>query len=283
MAGSISFPFSFPGEWRIETARQIADTVVGTVHEVTRADGETDIVKVLKPRALEDSLRGADFMAWRDGVGCARLIARSGNILLMEHAGKVTLRDHLDAHGDRDATWIAAQVLTEYHRPSDTAPPESLMPLSRYFKSLFEKADADRHDHIAGPFTEAAELAERLIASQRDIKPLHGDLHHENIMHGPRGWLIIDPAGLIGDAALDVANMFSNPLDRFDLTRNEERIASMAAIFAETLDRDVRTILQYAFAYGCLSAAWHEEDGNAKDRDDELAVAAAVCSVLQQA
>ncbi len=27
-------PFSFPGEWRIETARQIADTVVGTVRNV---------------------------------------------------------------------------------------------------------------------------------------------------------------------------------------------------------------------------------------------------------
>ncbi|CDZ27649.1 Hypothetical protein NGAL_HAMBI490_24960 [Neorhizobium galegae bv. officinalis] len=31
MAESIPFPFSFPGERRIETARQIADTVVGTV------------------------------------------------------------------------------------------------------------------------------------------------------------------------------------------------------------------------------------------------------------
>ncbi|CDN47345.1 aminoglycoside phosphotransferase family protein [Neorhizobium galegae] len=283
MTEGIPFPFSFPVEWRIETARQIADTVVGTVHEVTRAGGEIDIVKILKPRALEDSLRGADFMAWRDGVGCIRLIARSDDLLLMEHAGKVTLRDHLQAHGDLDATRIAAEVLMEYHRPSNIAPPPTLMPLSRYFKSLFEKAETDRRDGIAGPFIEAAEMAETLIADQRDIKPLHGDLHHENIMLGPRGWLIIDPAGLIGDAAMDVANMFSNPLDRFDLTRNEERIASMAGVFAESLGRDVCTILRYAFAYGCLSAAWHEEDGNAKDRDDELAVATAVRSVLQQA
>ncbi len=283
MAESISLPVSLPGEWRIETARQIADTVVGTVLEVTRAGGETDIVKVLKPKALEDSFRGADFLAWRDGAGCVRLIARSGNLLLMEHAGKVTLRDHLVSHGDQEATRIAAEVLTEYHRPSDAPAPTSLMPLSRYFKSLFEKADADRRDNVVSPFIEAAALAETLIADQRDIKPLHGDLHHENIMFGPRGWLIIDPAGLIGDAALDVANMFSNPLDRFDLTRNEARIASMAGVFAETLGRDVRTILRYAFAYGCLSAAWHDEDGNAKDRDDELAVAAAVRDVLRQA
>ena len=77
--------------------------------------------------------------------------------------------------------------------------------------------------------------------------------------------------------------MFSNPLDRYDLTRNEERIAEMAATFAETLGRDVRTILRYAFAYGCLSAAWHEEDGSEEERDNELAVAAAIRNVLRQA
>lgn len=282
MAESTSLPFSFPDDWRVESARQIADTVVGTVLEVPRAGGEIDIAKILKPKALEDSLRGADFMEWRDGIGCIRLIARSGNILLMEHAGKLTLRDHMEAHGDRDATRIAAEVLKEYHRPSDTMPPASLMPLDRYFASLFRKAEDDRRAGIASPFMEAATIATTLIENQQDIKPLHGDLHHENIMFGPRGWLIIDPVGLVGDAALDVANMFSNPLDRHDLTRNEERIASMAGIFAETLGRDIRTILNYAFAYGCLSAAWHDEDDNAKDRDDELAVAGAVRNVLKQ-
>jgi streptomycin 6-kinase len=267
----------------VESARQIADTVAGTVFDVTLAGGGPAVIKALKPKALEDSLRGADFMAWRDGLGCARLIARSDDMLLMEHAGPVTLRDHLLTHGDGEATRIAAEVLLEYHRPSGSSAPASLQPLSRYFASLFGRAERDRCNGIESPFTEAASVAETLITNQRDIRPLHGDLHHENIMHGPRGWLIIDPAGLIGDPALDVANMFSNPLDRSDLTRSEERIAAMAGIFSEALNRDVRTILRYAFAYGCLSAAWHEEDGNTKDSDDELAVAAAIKSVLAQA
>lgn len=276
-------PPVFPEDWRIESARPLADTVAGTVYEVRRTGGETDIVKLLKPKALEDSRRGADFLDWRDGIGAIRLIARSDDALLMEHAGGVTLRDHLVAHGDREATQIAAEVLLDYHRPTETPFPSSLQPLDRYFASLFLKAEADRRAGIESPYIEAASLAETLLADQREVKPLHGDLHHENIMLGPRGWLIIDPAGLIGDAALDVANMFSNPLDRFDLTRSEERIASMAEVFADTLKRDVRTILRYAFAYGCLSAAWHDEDENEQDRDDELLVAAAVRNVLRQA
>jgi streptomycin 6-kinase len=274
---------AFPDEWRIEGFSLLADTVAGSVYEVTLAGGESAVVKHLKPKALEDNLRGADFLAWRDGVGCVRLLARSGTMLLMEHAGRTTLKDHMASHGDSDATRIAAGVLLDYHRPSDSPSPASLQPLSRYFASLFAKAERDRKDGLAGPYAEAAAMAEALLADQQDIKPLHGDLHHENIMHGPRGWIIIDPVGLIGDAALDVANMFSNPLDRFDLTRDEARIARMADVFAETLGRDVRTILRYAFAYGCLSAAWHDEDGNEADRDDELAVAAAIRTVLRQA
>lgn len=273
----------FPASWNIEAAKQIADTPAGLVYEVTLGDGSLAVAKALKDKVLKDSLRGADFIEWRAGVGCVKLLDRSDDILLMEHAGTETLRDVLFRDGDDDAaTVIAADVLLHYHQPSTQTPPASLLTLPQYFESLFRKAGQDRNDGADGPYIEAASLAQELIGRQSDIRPLHGDLHHENIMRSARGWIIIDPAGLIGDAALDVANMFSNPLDRFDLTRNEARIASMAAIFAKALKRDERVLLQYAFAYGCLSAAWHEEDGNAEERDNELAVAATIKAVLAQ-
>lgn len=280
MSGTIP---SFPASWNIEAAKQIADTPAGVVYAVTRGDGSPAVAKVLKKKVLEDSLRGADFIAWRAGVGCVELLERSDDILLMEHAGAETLRDVLFRDGDDDATTqIAADVLLQYHQPSQQPPPSSLLTLPLYFESLFRKAEQDRTDGVESIYVDAATLAQELIDRQRDVKPLHGDLHHENIMRSGRGWIIIDPAGLIGDAALDVANMFSNPLDRFDLTRSEARIASMAAIFSRALQRDERVLLQYAFAYGCLSATWHEEDSNAEERDNELAVAATVKTVLKQ-
>ncbi|CVI55581.1 aminoglycoside phosphotransferase family protein [Agrobacterium leguminum] len=276
-------PPPFPASWNIEAAKPLADTPAGVVYELTRGDGSLAVAKVLKKKVLKDSLRGADFIKWRAGIGCVELLDRSDDILLMEHAGTETLRDVLFRDGNDDATTeIAADVLLRYHQPSQQPPPSSLLTLPLYFESLFRKAEQDRTDGVDSPYVEAAMLAQALIDRQRDVKPLHGDLHHENIMRSERGWIIIDPAGLIGDAALDVANMFSNPLDRFDLTRSEARIASMAAIFAKALQRDERLLLQYAFAYGCLSAAWHEEDGNAEERDNELAVAATIKTVLGQ-
>lgn len=272
-----------PPEWRIEEARQIADTAAGTVFEVHRGDGLLNIVKVFKERSLLESRRGVDFLEWRAGLGAIRVLGRTDQSVLLEHAGSTSLRDVLSSIGDTEATQVAAEIVNVYHQRSDKNPPDSLQPATAYFESLFRKAQQDRLAGTDSPYIEAAGIARMLLAGQRDVKPLHGDLHHENIMQGERGWLVIDPAGLFGDPVLDVANMFSNPLDRYDLTRDEERIASMAEIFSKTLGRDPRTILQYAFAYGCLSAAWHEEDGNFAERDDELAVAAAVRNVLRRA
>ena len=89
-------------------------------------------------------------------------------------------------------------------------------------------------------------------------------------MLGPRGWLAIDPKGVLGDPGFDAANLFYNPLDRDDLCRDPGRIARMAEIFAKTLGQTSTAILDHAFAYGCLSASWHAEDAQRRRRRAEL-------------
>ena len=147
------------------------------------------------------------------------------------------------------------------------------------YVSLFKKAEADRTAGNASLYISAAGIAERLLADPIDTRPLHGDLHHDNIIFGERGWLVIDPKGVIGDPAFDAANMFYNPLDRDDLCNDENRIAFMAETFARTLKQDAGAILDHAFAYGCLSASWHAEDGNSADENRELGIAETIRNV----
>jgi len=109
---------------------------------------------------------------------------------------------------------------------------------------------------------------------------LHGDFHHENLLLGERGWLAIDPKGLIGDPAYDSANLFYNPLDRDDLRLDPVRIGAMASAVAPAVDREPATILRWAFAHACLSASWHTEDDDKDKAARSLAVARAVRSVL---
>lgn len=270
----------FPGRWDVSDPVLIAETFSSRIWEVRLADGGAAVVKDLKPfDDVEDELRGAHYLSWRDGLGAVRLLGLDGQRMLLEHAGDRLLTAELNEFGDRQATGIAAEVLKTLFSESKTPPPSDLQPLRERYKSLFKKAKAD---HAAGKksiYVEAAELAERLLSDPYELRPLHGDLHHDNILHGPRGWLAIDPKGLLGDPGFDAANFLFNPLDRHDLTRDPERIAHMAGAFAEALGQNPAAILDHAIAWGCLSSSWHAEDKNAVDEENELAAVAAIRGV----
>ncbi|MBZ9990059.1 phosphotransferase [Mesorhizobium sp. BH1-1-5] len=268
---------AFPERWKVSAPELIAETFSSRIWKVTREDGSPAIVKDLKPfDDVADELRGEHYLAWRRGEGAVRLLGRDGNRMLLEYAGDRLLSEHLAAHGDDAATTIAAEVMARLFLPSEYTPPADLQPLRERFVSLFRAAKTDSDAGRGTLYVEAAAIAERLLADPHAMRPLHGDLHHDNILFGPRGWLAIDPKGVIGDPGFDAANMFYNPLDRDDLCLDPNRISHMADVFGKTLGQSPRAILDHAIAYGCLSAAWHREDKNAVDENRELAVAEAI-------
>lgn len=270
----------FPRRWKVGDPILIAETFSSRVWKVVREDGSLAIVKDLKPfDDVEDELRGAHLLRWRRGEGAVRLLGIDGRRMLLEHAGERMLSHDLAEQGDTIATEIAAEVMARLLSSSKRPVPPDLQPLRKRFDSLFAKATADRNAGRGSLYVEAAAIAERLLSDPKNVRPLHGDLHHDNIMHGSRGWLAIDPKGLIGDPGFDAANLFYNPLDRDDLCLAPERIGSMAQAFAKVLGQDEPTLLDHAVAYGCLSASWHHEDGNETDERRELAVAAAIRDV----
>lgn len=271
---------TFPSRWTIVEAELVAETFSSLIWKVLLADGSIAVVKDLKPfDDVADELRGAHMLRWRRGEGAVRLLGTDGRKMLLEYAGEKMLSHDLGEYGDTAATEIAADVMTRLLSPSSHPAPPDLQPLADRFVSLFRKAAADRDAGDPSLYVEAASVAGRLLSDQLDVRPLHGDLHHDNIMHRPRGWLAIDPKGLLGDPGFDAANMFYNPLDRDDLCLDPARIAELAEVFSRTLRQDPRRLLDHALAYGCLSASWHHEDGNTEDEGRELAVAAAIRQV----
>jgi len=264
---------SFPADWMVDTATLIADGLGGKVWQVVRARGGMAVVKQASEAGREDARRGGDFLRWRGGRGAVHLIDRRGDLSLLEHVAGGDLLTQLDTLGDDEATRIAADVLRLLHAPSPAPWPASLQPLPDHFASLFAKARLDRQAGRHSLFVEAAQRADALLADQQDVRPLHGDIHHENILRGTRGWLAIDPKGLIGDPAYDFANLFYNPLERDDLRADPERARRMAAILAQASGREAGVILDFGFCHACLSASWHVEDGNHDEAARSLGVA----------
>lgn len=268
---------AFPQDWTIQEHALLAETFSSFIWKVRLLNDEIAIVKEIKIfDDDEDELRGAHYLRWHNGGACVRLLDFQGRQMLLEYAGEKTLKQVITEQSDSDATTIAAEVIKDLLAHSDKPAPTQLQPLRDRFQSLFDKA---RSDHLSKPesfYIKAATMAESLLGNQQNLRVLHGDIHHENIMLSKRGWLVIDPKGLYGDMGFDTANMFYNPLNQTDLTADPKRIANMAESFAKALNQSPRHILDYAVIYGALSASWHAEDGNDADEAEELMVANAI-------
>ena len=207
---------------------------------------------------------GAALMVHWNGDGAARVLRHADHALLIERAtgaGSLSAmaRDEKDSGQDDLATRILCATAARLHVPRPDPPP-ALVPLDRWFRSLWTAAGArDRF------FGRSAEVARALLATPRDPVVLHGDLHHDNVPDfGPRGWLAIDPKGLIGERGFDYANIFTNP----DLAQAEPPVAVRPDRFLRRLDvvteaagLDRRRLLMWIVAWCGLSAAWFAEDG----------------------
>ncbi len=76
-------------------------------------------------------------------------------------------------------------------------------------------------------YWENSDEAEGLNASAPLKGFIHGDLHHENLLLGPTGYVAIDPKGLVGDIHYETIAWLRNPIPRLaqieDLTSHLER------------------------------------------------------------
>ncbi len=99
-------------------------------------------------------------------------------------------------------------------------------------------------------------IAQRLLDQQTHLRPLHGDLHHDNIRKGQRGFVAFDAKGLFGDPAYDFANAFMNPMDAPRITNDAARIQRTTAIFAAKTGIARKHLLDWAAAHCALSIMW---------------------------
>jgi streptomycin 6-kinase len=151
------------------------------------------MLKVFKPDC--DEQNGRDYLKYLDGHGAVRVLAFDDASLLMERAvGTRSLVAMALGSEDIEAAGILASTITRLHANRTRPFPRSLTPLDRRFESLFARAAEHSLLNLS------ASVAASLLATQRDVLPLHGDLHHANVLDGgARGGLAIDPKGVIGE------------------------------------------------------------------------------------
>lgn len=216
---------------------------------------------MLKLLHATEERRGAGLLDWWGGAGAAKVLARADAALLMERAtGAQSLSDMARTGRDDEATRILCATIARLHAPR-SGPLPVLKPLAAQFRDLAPMAAQQ-----GGILARAAAIAADLLADPREVVPLHGDVHHDNVLDfGPRGWLAIDPQGLMGERGFDYANIFTNP----DLSDPTRPVATEPGVFEQRFrivtkasGLDPQRLLQWITAWCGLSASWFLGDGD---------------------
>jgi len=248
--------------WSLTRPTLIAETATSFVYRVERTGQPPAVLKLLKPGSGDDERNGGSLLVWYAGNGAAAIYGLARDAVLMELADGETLGDVARAGRDAEATEILCDTVGKLHAPREAPPPAGLEPLRQRFEALFRLGAAAWPRQARDLVGRATGIAYNLFDRPMEAIPLHGDVHHDNIAHSGRGWVAIDPKGLIGDPAYDYANSFLNPERGDDFVISAPRIMSHSHAIAARTGIACRHLLAWASAHAALSAAWDIEDGN---------------------
>lgn len=246
--------------WSLTKSTPVAETPRSWIFKVEQNGRNLAALKILKPVVAEEEGRGSRLLQWYGGDGAATVFDIHESTIFMEWLDGGTLGDPVRAGRDDEGTIAIATVVAKLHQRRDPAPVD-LQPLRERFQPLFD-TDVRAWPHTARDlYARASGIALRLFDRPTAQIPLHGDLHHDNILSSDRGWLAIDPKGVLGDPSYDLANVFINPLRANNMAADPHRIASRADILSQRLDYPRKRLLGWAAAHAALSACWDLADG----------------------
>lgn len=233
---------------------------------------ETDVVlKLCIP--TDESKSEIAALRFYDGRNAVRLLdadPEKGMLLLERLRPGRTLASLKD---DGRATKIAVDVMkklwecsNDFRRNQATeADTTGFIELKDWFDGF--KRLRKRFNGKTGPLpkkiVETAEsLSMDLLAESKDETLLHGDFHHFNVLESGRGWLAIDPKGVIGPKGYEAGPFLINPAPDF-LNRSNPKVqtARRIAILSEMLGLEWERVHAWGFCHAVLSAWWSVEDG----------------------
>lgn len=241
--------------WNLTEVQPVSNLSYNYVAFAQR-NSEDVVLKIGVPnRELTSEMAALRFF---NGVGAVRLLEadEKSSSFLLERLMPGEMLSTLE--NDDQATQIAADSMLRLWRPapSDTA----FIRLSDWFKGLDNLRPA--FDGGTGPFPgklieEVEELLPQLFAESRPPLLIHGDFHHFNILQSARGWLVIDPKGVIGHPEYEAGPLLMNPMpDLLKQSNPKARIERRIAILSERLGFSQHCLRDWGLCHAVLSTWW---------------------------
>ena len=235
--------------WRLAPDGEPFSSTWSRLLPVTR-DGRA---LILKACMAEQEIHGSAFLAGYAGRGAVEVLEREVDAVLLERAAGTRSLPQVAAEAGEDAAYrILCEGVATLQAAPGTFPVEAI-PLATWFSILPE---ASAHVSGVGVYAQATAVLERLLATTQAEAPLHGDLHHGNLLDGEgRGWLAIDPKGLVGDPVCDYAMMLF-PDAPPSLVASPEVVLDRAGRVAALAGLPPMRLLGWTFCVAAQYAGW---------------------------
>lgn len=240
-------------DWRLEV-EDVFETETSAIAFVKRA-GQPLVLKVVKQSG--DEWHAGEILDAFEGNGFARVYEHTGGAMLIERLRPGNSLVSLARDGkDEEATGILAAVIQKMSLP---AAPKRCATTQDWAKG-FNRYVATDDNQIPRDLVQSAQrVYTHLCTSQRRTRLLHGDLQHYNVLFdADRGWVAIDPKGVVGELEYEIGAVLRNPSVLFASRSTIERRLKQ---FTSTLNLDYERALAWGFAQAVLSAIWEIEDG----------------------
>jgi streptomycin 6-kinase len=280
----VSLSLKIAAERLSALARQWAVTLDRTVETSSsligfgrRASGQV-VLKVVRREG--DEWRSGEMLEAFAAKGLVRVLEHTGGAVLMERLSPGnSLVDVVRRGDDDEATSVLANVIGAM---SPNGPPTGSPTIEKWGSGFAWYRDSG-NANIPTAFVDAAdETYAELCRTQKNPRLLHGDLQHSNVLFDDRrGWIAIDPKGVVGEAEYEVGALFRNPRETLDLLVDPGTIESRLRLLQSILGLDPLRMLRWVFAQAVLSAIWCIQDGEPEEAAaHSLAVATAIRRIL---
>ncbi|MBT8154482.1 aminoglycoside phosphotransferase family protein [Epibacterium ulvae] len=226
---------------------------------MTRRDGGSAILK-LYHNGMGNEAAGFDYLDQFGGQNAVTFFDIRDELVLMEDLPGPSLGDFARAGHDAEAAVELANLARDLQSHAKVTP--DLLPISRAFQPMFQQSFDDLLTSAQRAiYREGVAVAQDCLGNQSCLRPLHGDLHHDNVLNTPRGYCAFDAKGMIGDPAYELANAFRHPRGRPEWTTDVIRAQRVAVIWAEALHVTPSYLLSWAMAKVTLSIFWQLRRG----------------------
>ena len=221
-------------------------------------DGQRVVLKLTK--AVGDEMRSGEVLRAFGAEGAVRVYEAELGAVLLERLEPGEELVNLVRRGDDDqATRTLADVIA---RLKGREAPAGTVTVAEYGRAFDWYVQTDDQQIPSELVREAHDLYRDLAATQRTTMLLHGDLQHYNVLFdNDRGWLAIDPKGVVGELEYEVGALMRNPMELLELYTQRATIERRLETLTSLLPLDRSRVLRWCFAQAVLSAVWGVEDG----------------------